>query len=70
MKAAQERNSNLNRSLNELYDGKLTPEEGESAKRYLLDFFTILNQVHTRSENANKHITKGCKANDNLRSSN
>ena len=43
-----EKQSNLARSLNELYDNQLPEGESQSASRYLVDFFKILDTVNTR----------------------
>ena len=68
MSTSCEKQSNLARSLNELYDKQLPEGEAQSASRYLVDFFKILDTVNTR-QNLIK-ASKGRKTNDNYRSSN
>ena len=60
--------SNLARSLNVLYDNKLTEGEAQSASRYLVDFFKILDTVNTRKNRIK--ASKGRKKNEDHRSSN
>jgi hypothetical protein len=60
--------SNLARSLNELYDNQLTEGEAQSASRYLVDFFKILDTVNDRKKRI--QASNGCKTNEHLRSSN
>ena len=60
--------SNLARSLNVLYDDQLTEGEAQSASRYLVDFFKILDTVSARHKRI--QASKGCKNNDSHRSSN
>jgi hypothetical protein len=68
MSTSCEKQSNLARSLNELYDNQLPEGESQSASRYLVDFFKILDTVNTR-QNLIK-ASKGRKANDHHRSPN
>ena len=60
--------SNLASSLNELYDKQLTKGEAQSASRYLVDFFKILNTVNTRQNRIK--ASKGRKKNEDHRSTN
>jgi hypothetical protein len=58
--------SNLARSLNALYDNQLTEGEAQSASRYLVDLFKILDTVNTRQNRIK--ATKGRKRNEDHRS--
>lgn len=45
MSTSCKKQSNLARSLNALYDNQLTEGESQSASRYLVDFFKILDTM-------------------------
>jgi len=68
MTASCKKQTHLARSLNELYDNKLTEGEAQSASRYLVDFFKILDTVNTRKNRISK--SKGRKTNENNRNTN
>ena len=63
-----EKQSNLARSLNELYDKQLPEGESQSASRYLVDFFKILDTVNARQNRIK--ASKGRNQNEDLRSPN
>ena len=59
--------SSLASSLNELYNNQLTEGEAQSASRYLVDFFKILDTVNMRQNRIK--ASKGRKQNEDHRSS-
>ncbi len=68
MSTSYKTQSNLARSLNELYDNQLTEGEAQSASRHLVEFFKILDTLNTRQNRIK--TSKGRKQNENQRSSN
>jgi hypothetical protein len=65
MSISTEIETNLTSSINGLYNNELQPGEAQTAERYLLDFFQILNSVSTKLECSMKTAKKGCNNNGN-----
>ena len=65
MSISTEIQTNLTSSINGLYSNELQLGEAQTAERYLLDFFQILNSVSTKLECSKKATKKGCNNNEN-----
>lgn len=68
MQKSCKKQSNLARSINELYNNDLTEGDAQSACRYLVDFFKILDTVNTRQSRIK--ASKGHNQHEDLRRSN
>lgn len=70
MDTLDESKTNLIDSIRKLYGDEMSISEAETAKRYLVDFFKILETVDSRLKQREKFTSRGYKGNENYRNTN